>query len=313
VNGRGGKRAPGRLVAPLVACACLIATAVGVVWGCSEGSAANPPAAPALAPVLCSDLDASGYKVCPCGIEATWTSIYTKVLSTDSCGTDRGRACHAADSNDNDSGAYKLVYAVPDAGAIASLVYNEFVAPGAATTGVGGTFVQVAATHHLDVTVAGVPGTQVITFAGTEKTEQAFINAINKQLQGARASDLNGAAHEITLQTDTGGPSAAGSILGTTSADVLTSLGFTVGPWTFGLYGALAANVGSLSAFQILRVTPGDPDASLLYHKVAISSDASADDTNFYGAGMPYDNRGSVCPAVVDAIGQWIQEGAPLN
>ena len=54
------------------------------------------------------------------------------------------------------------------------------------------------------------------------------------------------------------------------------------------------------------RVVPGDAGASMLYIKLTLKT---CTDPN-YGCGMPYINPGSVCPAVLDAVKGWIDQGA---
>jgi hypothetical protein len=60
---------------------------------------------------------------------------------------------------------------------------------------------------------------------------------------------------------------------------------------------------------RVLRVVPGDASASMLYIKLILTAPA---DKN-YGAGMPLDFPGSVCPEAVEAVKKWIDEGAPRN
>jgi hypothetical protein len=57
-----------------------------------------------------------------------------------------------------------------------------------------------------------------------------------------------------------------------------------------------------------IRVVPGDASASFLYIKLTLKT---RDHT--YGAGMPVDTPGSVCPAALEAVKTWIEEGAPQN
>jgi hypothetical protein len=54
------------------------------------------------------------------------------------------------------------------------------------------------------------------------------------------------------------------------------------------------------------RVAPGDADASMLYIKLTLTTSA---DPN-YGGGMPLLTPGSVCPAAVEAVRAWIDNGA---
>jgi hypothetical protein len=64
---------------------------------------------------------------------------------------------------------------------------------------------------------------------------------------------------------------------------------------------------GSLT--HVLRVVPGDASASMLYIKLMLTTSADPQ----YGAGMPLDYPGSVCPATIDAVKTWINEGAAQN
>ena len=56
------------------------------------------------------------------------------------------------------------------------------------------------------------------------------------------------------------------------------------------------------------RVVPFDADASMLYIKLTISS---SNDPR-YGSGMPLTAPGSVCPATLQAVQDWINAGAPF-
>jgi hypothetical protein len=58
-----------------------------------------------------------------------------------------------------------------------------------------------------------------------------------------------------------------------------------------------------------LRVVPGDASASFLYIKVTLTMSVN----HTYGAGMPLDTPGSVCPAALEAIKAWIDQGAAQN
>jgi len=54
------------------------------------------------------------------------------------------------------------------------------------------------------------------------------------------------------------------------------------------------------------RVVPGDPDNSFIIIKLSTKVRNSVQ----YGSGMPYPTPGSVCPATLQAIRDWIQAGA---
>jgi hypothetical protein len=60
---------------------------------------------------------------------------------------------------------------------------------------------------------------------------------------------------------------------------------------------------------HVLRVVPGDASASMLYIKLTLKTSADP----LYGAGMPQDFPGSVCPEALDAVRQWIDQGAKNN
>ena len=74
------------------------------------------------------------------------------------------------------------------------------------------------------------------------------------------------------------------------------------------LVGKMATNLeGSVQGLQ--RVKPGDPQNSFLIIKLQMTSSADPQ----YGSGMPFTAPGTVCPTAVDAIRQWIANGAPAN
>lgn len=92
--------------------------------------------------------------------------------------------------------------------------------------GAGATYAAVVAGNSLDVTINGFPGTQIITFTGAEVTEAAFLARINGIIMGAQALDNAG---QVRIQTDRRGSGAGGTVAASTDADVLASLGLTVG------------------------------------------------------------------------------------
>jgi hypothetical protein len=63
------------------------------------------------------------------------------------------------------------------------------------------------------------------------------------------------------------------------------------------------------SVHNVLRVVPGDASASYLYIKLMLTTAADPQ----YGAGMPLTAPGSVCPAALEAVKAWIDQGAPRN
>lgn len=66
----------------------------------------------------------------------------------------------------------------------------------------------------------------------------------------------------------------------------------------------LAGNAG-----PVPRVAPFDAGASMLYIKLTLTTH----DDPRYGSGMPLTAPGSVCPATLDAVKTWIEEGATSN
>lgn len=100
-------------------------------------------------------------------------------------------------------------------------------------TGTAGTFAAVVAGHHLDLHVGNItPHTLVIPFTGAEATLAAFVARINAvraaffQQGGFKAQP---AAGQLQLEAFYKGSMAGIQVLGTTSADVLVSLGLASG------------------------------------------------------------------------------------
>jgi hypothetical protein len=72
--------------------------------------------------------------------------------------------------------------------------------------------------------------------------------------------------------------------------------------------GAPATNlVGSEQG--LLRVKPGDPNASFIIIKLKSKNRVDSR----YGSGMPFNAPGTLCQTSLDAITQWIMAGAPNN
>jgi hypothetical protein len=63
------------------------------------------------------------------------------------------------------------------------------------------------------------------------------------------------------------------------------------------------------TAGPIPRVVPFDSGASMLYIKLTLTTRADPR----YGSGMPLTTPGSVCPATLDAVKAWIDQGAANN
>lgn len=60
---------------------------------------------------------------------------------------------------------------------------------------------------------------------------------------------------------------------------------------------------------SLLRVVPGDAGASFLYIKLITKSGSDP----HYGSGMPFDYPGELCPAAIDAVKTWIDNGAKFE
>jgi hypothetical protein len=60
---------------------------------------------------------------------------------------------------------------------------------------------------------------------------------------------------------------------------------------------------------DLILVKPGDPEASFLVQKLRLASPLDA----HLGSGMPADAPGSICASSVDAVAQWIRDGAARN
>ncbi|MFL5309912.1 MAG: hypothetical protein ACJ79H_05595 [Myxococcales bacterium] len=60
---------------------------------------------------------------------------------------------------------------------------------------------------------------------------------------------------------------------------------------------------------DLILVKPGDPDASFLVQKLRLNS---ARDPHL-GSGMPADAPGSICASSIEAVAQWIRDGAGKN
>ena len=60
---------------------------------------------------------------------------------------------------------------------------------------------------------------------------------------------------------------------------------------------------------DLILVKPGDPDTSFLVQKLRLTSALDA----HLGSGMPADAPGSICSSSVEAVAQWIRDGAGRN
>ena len=64
---------------------------LALLTGCSEGT----PASPAFESTPGTDGGTASFAVCPPGMDASFGSIYTQMLSTSSCGTNNPTNCHS--------------------------------------------------------------------------------------------------------------------------------------------------------------------------------------------------------------------------
>lgn len=139
-----------------------------------------------------------------------------------------------------------------------------FRATPAEVLGAGATYAAVTAGYRLRLLLGGVA--RDVAFGGAENTQAAFLAAINAAVPGLFARDDGG---EVELVTDQRGSSAALSVLGTTDADVLASLGLSVGAGT----NAGPNNVADIEAVTLLEYS------SIVETAVAgVDADADADD-----------------------------------
>jgi hypothetical protein len=111
----------------------------------------------------------------------------------------------------------------------------------------GGTYAAGAASDALTFTVAGILGTQVVDLSAVAGNRQAYIDALNNQLVGLRATASGGS--DIVITTDVKGSSAAAAItvIGGTAA---AKTGATVAAFTAG-----SGNVGNDRAVTLAEWT----------------------------------------------------------
>jgi len=117
-------------------------------------------------------------------------------------------------------------------------------------------------------------------------TMQAHFSSINQNLFAKSCGTGGTSCHSAAGAADSGG------------------LDLATDPY-HALVGKNAANLAG-SVNGLVRVKPGDPNGSFLVIKLRTMT--SADPS--YGSGMPFTAPGSVCGTAVDAIVQWIAQGA---
>jgi hypothetical protein len=120
----------------------------------------------------------------------------------------------------------------------------------ATITGAGATYAAVTAGHHLDLEIDG--STYAIGFTGAENTQLAFFLVINSIVQFLVATNSGG---QTTLTATPTENVSSGTVLNTSSADVLASLGLTAIPFTPAVIGTLADQSGAADATH--NVTSG--------------------------------------------------------
>ncbi len=113
----------------------------------------------------------------------------------------------------------------------------------ATVTGSGATYAAVTAGHSLTLSLNGAP--YVVVFTGSEASQANFFTTINAVIAGfGLATDSSG---ETKLSTTRLGSGATGAVVAG-SADVLASLGLSVGAFTAGT--GNVANVASVTAAE---------------------------------------------------------------
>lgn len=113
---------------------------------------------------------------------------------------------------------------------------------------------------------------------------------------------LNTKIFSVSCGTDTAGCHSTEGSLDSGGLDLATD------PYTalLGADGKGEPSENIAGSAVMRRVTPGDPDHSLLYKKLSTKTGQSPE----YGSGMPFPTPGSVCPAALKAVHDWIQAGA---
>lgn len=120
----------------------------------------------------------------------------------------------------------------------------------------------------------------------------------------ARFSEINGSYFQVGCGTASNRCHSADSATGTI---VYSSLDLTGDPWAR-LVNVRAENLIGRADAGVL-VAPGDPAHSYLLTKIELQSFKDPQ----LGAGMPPAHPGTDCPAELEAVRQWIAEGAQHN
>jgi hypothetical protein len=143
---------------------------------------------------------------------------------------------------------------------------------------VGATYAAVTANHHLDIQVY-VPGfglvTDVVVFDGTENTRAEFLAAILAQAKHFTA--VVSGVNQLFFKTFLLGTLAAATVLNTSSADVLASLGLTgATPFVVGfgvrVLGAPKYGKSAVQYFGGTKPVVGGEDESANQHGVTVQA-----------------------------------------
>jgi hypothetical protein len=99
-----------------------------LVSGCDTGSPASPTFESTLGAAEAGAAAEAGFAVCPPGLEATYGSIYTQVLSTSSCGSTLD-TCHSTKGSSPAGTGNGLDYSLDDQGVYVELLGDGGGAP----------------------------------------------------------------------------------------------------------------------------------------------------------------------------------------
>jgi hypothetical protein len=166
--------------------------------------------------------------------------------------------------------------------------------------GAAATYAAVVAGHKLDLSLNGIQGTVSVIFTGAEAAQAAFLARINAVLNllgtplpfGAPAGAVNNAG-QIQLIAPFFGTFSGGSVLGSTDADVIASLGQAAGAFTaatggvqvpgFGAYARQMGGYKVAGASFIQRALPirSQLNGSLLMLDRGVAATVLADSARF--------------------------------
>lgn len=180
---------------------------------------------------------------------STKTSVAASVSAPDRAGAaSSGRATGTATFPVALTGGDTLVVTI-NGGSPATAT---FLATAAIVTGSGATYAAVTASHKLVVVINGVR--REVSFLGSEAAQVDFHDRINAGLPGLSAYNSGG---QTRLATDRRGSSASLSVHADTDADVLASLGLSVGAGTNAGPNDVA-NIDAVTAAEFETVVEAD-------------------------------------------------------